>query len=236
MASDKVLSTKVRDQSKKSENLQTQNSKLPSKTRLASGGKTQNWRRRRPALTLVELQIAVAISAGITLLIGSIYFAYTRLFANDKVSIHVASENRIAIDEITNQIRESPGVSTNCTICGGQTTSSQTVLILKIWPIDANGETFEPTSSEYDYIVYKLDSTPNDKNLIKQIFPNGVNSNRVQSTKILATDTKTLLFEYDSPLNLSNSANVTVTLTSEAKSFTKTYTVSQSSKSVLRNK
>ncbi len=197
--------------------------------------KTINWRRLRPGLTLVELQIAALIFGGIALLIGGIYFSYTRLFNEDRTSIQVASENRIALDEITNQIRESPGVVINCTICGLSTTSSSTVLIIKLWPLGANGETFEPTSGEYDYVVYRLNPS-NSTSLIKEIFPNGINSSRIQTSKILAPNTKTILFTYDNPQDMAASAQVTVTLTIEAKSLTKTYTVNQSSKSVLRNK
>lgn len=186
-------------------------------------------------LSLVELQVAIAISAGIALLIGGVYFAYTKLFNEEKVRIHVASENRIAIDEITNQIRESPGVSANCTICGTQTTSSSTVLILKLWPLDANGEVFEPTSGQFDYIVYRVDNPPNDKNLLKEIFPNGQDSSRIQSTKVLATDVKTIQFTFDNP-NPAAASDVTLTLTNEAKSFSRTHSISHTSNSVLRNK
>jgi len=195
-----------------------------------------NWHRRHPAFTLVELQVAISIFVVMALLIGGVYFAYTKLFNEERIRVHVASENRVAIDEITNQIRESPGVTTNCTICAGQTTSSQTVLILKLWPTDSTGEVFEPTSGQFDYIVYRVGSPPNDKNLLKEIFPNGIDSYRINSTKILSSDVKSIQFTYDTPLDLAASSEVTVALTNEAQSFSRTHTISQTSRAVLRNK
>ena len=235
MAFKKVLSTEIRDHSKKAKILRT----MPPKASLAFGWNskliTHYWRRRRPGLSLVELQVAIAISAGIALLVGGVYFAYTKLFNEEKVRVHVASQNRIAIDEITNQIRESPGISTNCTICGTQTTSSSTVLILKLWPIDANGEVFEPTSGQFDYIVYRLDNPTNGTKLLKEIFPNGIDTSRIASSKILSTDVKTIQFTYDNA-DLSLASEVTLDLTNEAKSFTRTHSISHTSNAVLRNK
>jgi len=192
--------------------------------------------RPKAALSLVELQIAMVIFAGITLLIGSIYYAQTRLFGEEKKTIELSSENRIALDEVTNQTREAVSVVLGCTICGSVTDSSSTVLILSLWPLDSSGEIFEPTSGEYDYIVYKLDDPPNSENLEKFIIPNGTTSQRINTSKILASSTKSILFQYNDPVNIDQSTEVTVTLTSEAKSYIKTHTFSQSSKAVLRNK
>jgi len=183
-------------------------------------------------LTLVELQIAIAIMAGLSFLFASIYYGQTRLFGEEKTTIKVASENRIALDEITNQIRESPGIILGCTICGTSTNSTSAILIISLWPIDSSGDLTEPTSGEFDYMVYRI----NGQNLLKEIFPNGTTSYRINTSKILASNVKTILFEYDTPLDIADASAVTVTLTTEAKSFTKTHTLSQESKAILRNK
>ena len=196
---------------------------------------TNNWRHRRPGLSLLELQIVIAIFGGISLLTGAVYFAYTRLINEEKTTIEVASQNRNAIDEMTNQIREAQSVAMDCTICGTVSDSSPTVLILALWPIDASGNLFQPAAGEYDYMVYKLDSTPNDKNLLKQIIPNGTTSSRINASKILSSDVKTILFEYNNA-SPALASEVTITLTNEKTSFFKTHTYSQQSKASLRNK
>ena len=188
-----------------------------------------------PGLTLIELQIVIAIFGGISLLTGAVYFAYTRLINEEKITIEVASQNRNAIDEMTNQIREAQSVAINCTICGTVSDSSSTVLILALWPIDTSGKLFQPAAGEYDYMVYKLDSTPNDTNLIKQIIPNGTTSSRINTSKILSSDVKTILFEYGNA-SPALASEVTITLTNEKTSFVKTHTYSQQSKASLRNK
>src|SRR3989344_7855037 len=173
-----------------------------------------------PGLTLIELQIVIAIFGGISLLTGAVYFAYTRLINEEKITIEVASQNRNAIDEMTNQIREAQGVAMGCTICGTVSDSSPTVLILALWPIDASGNLFQPAAGEYDYMVYKLDSTPNDKNLLKQIIANGTTSSRINASKILSSDVKTILFEYNNA-SPALASEVTITLTNEKTSFVK---------------
>ena len=188
-----------------------------------------------PGLTLIELQIVIAIFGGISLLTGAVYFAYTRLINEEKITIEVANQNRNAIDEMTNQIREAQSVAMDCTICGTVSDSSSTVLILALWPIDTNGNLFQPATGEYDYMVYKLDSAPNDTNLIKQIIPNGTTSSRINTSKILSSDVKTILFEYGNA-SPALASEVTVSLTNEKISFVKTHTYSQQSKASLRNK
>ena len=203
-----------------------------------------NWKKRfndfaiqrfNNGLSLIELQIVIAIFGGISLLTGAVYFAYTRLINEEKITIEVASQNRNAIDEMTNQVREAQSVAMGCTICGGVSNSSPAVLILTLWPIDTNGNLFQPAAGEYDYMVYKLDSAPNQANLIKQIIPNGTTSSRINTSKITSSDVKTILFEYNNA-SPALASEVTITLTNEKTSFVKTHTYSQQSKASLRNK
>src|SRR3989338_9847514 len=103
-------------------------------------------------LSLVELTIGMSIVGFIGVLIAALYFSHFKLFSSQNTRIEVASANKIALEEITNQIRESQGVAANC--CSTTETTGANVLVLQIWPLNASGDPTEPTSG-YDYIVYK---------------------------------------------------------------------------------
>lgn len=183
-------------------------------------------------LSLVELQIAGAILAMVTLLIGSFYFTYTRFFNEEKTQITIASDNKIALDEIVTQTKESTNFVLGCSTCGGDTNSTSTILILEIWPLNNNKLPQDPGTTNFDYIVYKQ----NGNNFIKNIFPSAISTRPSQTEKILASDIKSVLYEYNLPADIANSTEVTITLESEKKSLIKTHTFSQSAKALLRNK
>jgi len=146
-----------------------------------------------PGVTLVELIAGLGIIGVIIVMLASLYFAHTRLFSNQNTSIEVASQNRLAVDEITNQIRESEAVVSSCTACSPDSTS-QTTLILQLWPLDTNGDPTEPTTGS-DYIIYKKGDNDNTK-LIKKIVAD-TSSSRQSSEKIIATNISSLTFTYE---------------------------------------
>lgn len=190
-----------------------------------------NKKRSLSGFTLIELTIVIAILAVITLIIGNLLLSHFRLFNNVKQLVDISSSNKLALDELIAQIREGESIVSTCTNCAGDTTSS-TVLVLQIWPLDTNEEPFEPTAG-YDYVVYKRDPTDTNK-LIKKIIADGTSS-RSNSTKIMATDITALTFAYNNATpSLANeiTVNVSNTLTVAGK----TQSVSQSVKAVLRNK
>jgi len=182
--------------------------------------------------TLIELLIGFAIIGLLAVLVAAAYFAHFKIFSNQSTSIEVASQNKIALDEITNQIRESQAVVNTCADCSGDTTSS-TVLVLQIWPINASSEPFEPQASAYDFMVYKRDPTDNTK-FIKKIIADAASS-RQSSQKIIATNISDLQFTYDNP-NPTLASEITINLTTTGISGGKTLTSAQSTKAVLRNK
>jgi|SRR3990167_448278 len=182
-------------------------------------------------LALIELLIAFSIIGLVSILIAAVYFAHSRLFSTQNTLVDVSSQNKLALDEMTNQIRESQEVVSTCALCAGDTTSNSLV-VLQIWPIDSSGEPFEPTGSDYDFIVYKRD-TDNTK-LIKKIIP-GAGSQRKASQKIIATNISDLQFTYDNP-DPTLASEVTINLTTSAISGGKTITSSQTTMAVLRNK
>src|SRR4030042_5309575 len=109
--------------------------------------------------TLVELITSMAILGIASIMIASIYFAHARLFSNQNTSIDLSTESRLALDEMTNQIRESQSVVSSCPLCGGDTTSP-TALVLQLWSLDVNDE---PIDSAFNYIVYKRGTADNAK-------------------------------------------------------------------------
>ena|SRR3990167_2686664 len=182
-------------------------------------------------LTLVELLIAFSIIGLVSILVAAVYFAHSRLFSNQNTSIDVASQNRLALDEMTNQIREAQTILQGCPPCQPPETTSTSVLILQIWPIDLNGEPFQPTWPNLgDVIIYKKNS---DK-LIKKIIP-GAGSSREAGEEIIATGISDLQFTYDNA-DYTLSSEMSISLTTSANSGGKTITSTQTSKAVLRNK
>ena len=189
----------------------------------------------KKGLSLIELQIAMAIFVALIVVVGSAYYATTKLFNEEREIMNITSQNRIAVDNITNQVREAVSVVTGCTVCGVSTESDATTLIISLWPIDVDGTAFEPTGNEFDYLVYRLDSSPNDTNLLLEIFPNGTTSSRITTSKILAVDTKTILFEYDN-VDSAQATQVTLTITNETDTFTRTHSITETVTVRLRNK
>lgn len=190
----------------------------------------------RKGVSLVELLIGIGLFSVVSILFVTIVLTNSRIFSDQKTNIYIATQNRLALDEMINQIRESVTVTNNCTVCGSNITSNSLVLILEIWPIDASGNPFDPaTTTGSDYIVYKLDDPPNNTKLVKKIFVTSDNgSARQNSTDILASGVTNLLFSYDAPPP--DTSEVTIELTTEGNSIRKPLSVTQTAKANLRNK
>src|SRR3989337_1585307 len=126
-------------------------------------------------------------------LIAALYFSHFKLFSSQNTRIEVASENKIALEEMTNQIRESQGVAAVC--CSPVETTSADVLVLQIWPLNASGDPSEPNPSptpQYDYIVYKKSADA----LTKKVVP-ATGSTRQAKDDIIAVKVSALTFTYD---------------------------------------
>ncbi len=202
-------------------------------------------------LSLVELLVAVAILALVAFMVGSVYIAHFKLFSNQNTSIAVESQNRIALDEMVNQIRSASSVSTYpifTSACPGTFFRSGTgSIVLSLWPLDSNGNPQTPAppgdDGTFDHIGYCVSS---NNNLIK-IISTVSGSSRTPSTKILATGLATpqglWLNYFDSSGasadgNPSNAAQVQIRLIINQLNFDKrqTFTSDQTVKAVLRNK
>ncbi len=182
-------------------------------------------------LTLVELAVMVGLLGLVAVLTAPIYMTHFRLFSQQNAAIEVANQNRLALDDMVNQIREAQTIVSTCSNCSGDTTGAST-LVLEVWPTNANGEPFQPSDSGYDYIVYKVDSAKNQ--LVKRTLPDSA-SFRPASTKTIAQDVVSLQFAYNN-VDITQASQVTITVTNKAKALNKTQTIQQEAKAILRNK
>src|SRR3990170_5897708 len=184
-----------------------------------------------PGVSLVELLIGMSIVGFMGVLIAALYFSHFKLFSSQNTRIEVASENKIALEEMTNQIRESQGVAASC--CSPTETTGANVLVLQIWPLNASGNPTEPNPNptpQYDYIVYKKVADT----LKKTIVP-AAGSTRQASDKIIASKINTLRFTYDNA-DVSQAAQVTINLTTQNTVNNVTQTDTKTSTAVFRNK
>jgi len=185
----------------------------------------------RSGVSLVELLIAMSIVGILGVLIAALYFSHFKLFSSQNTRIEVASENKIALEEMTNQIRESQGVAASC--CSPTETTGANVLVLQIWPLNASGDPTEPNPSpapQYDYIVYKKVSDT----LKKTIVP-AAGSTRPSSDKIIASKINALAFTFDNA-DVTQAAQVTINLTTQNTVNNITQTDTKTSTAVIRNK
>lgn len=186
----------------------------------------------KKGLTLVEILVAFVVFSLVTVLVIGVYVSHIKIYSNQNSQIEVASQSKIGIDEIVNETRQSQAIANTCSACGSDTTSS-TVLILQLWPLDANGDPKDPTSNNYDYIVFK--NNPADTTqLIKKVLPDA-SSSRTSSTKIIANNVATLNFTYNNGTP-SLASQITITLTTSQTGIGKTQTSTQTKIADLRNK
>ncbi|PIR99270.1 hypothetical protein COT87_00345 [Candidatus Collierbacteria bacterium CG10_big_fil_rev_8_21_14_0_10_44_9] len=186
----------------------------------------------KKGLALPELLIGLAITAGIGIIILAIYISQYKLFNKQSSLIDVATQNKLALDEMVKTIRESQSLVTSC--CSSETTSSEE-LVLQIWPLNASGEPTDPTSG-YDYIIYKRDPNNNTK-LLRKIVPTP-GSTRPASEKIIAvnigTDSGDINFNYGA--DPAAASQIDITLKTTQTILGQTQSTTHTATAVLRNK
>lgn len=180
--------------------------------------------------TVVELLIGALILGVIVFVAAGVLVGHLRLFNRGSSLINLTSTNKIALDEMVNETRESQSIVNSCTPCGSDTTGAST-LILRLWPLDSNDDPVD--NGNYDYIVYKRDSTDNTK--IRKIVYADASSNRSSSNKIIGNDTSSLTFTYNNA-DPSLATNVVVKVKNTAVVNGATQEVEREAKAVLRNK
>ncbi len=186
----------------------------------------------KSGFSLAEILIAISISSIIMLILGYVFVSYFKLFNNVKSLVEVSSSNKLILDELISQIREGESIVSSCPGCGSYVTGPGT-LILQLWPLDTNNVPFEPTSTNYDYVIYSLDPAQNT-NLVKIIVPDAT-STRSASTKIMASDILNLAFAYNNA-DPTQANEITVNVQNSLKITGRTQTTSQQIKAVLRNR
>lgn len=110
----------------------------------------------KSGFTLIETLIGVALIAVISFLMASVFVAHFKLFYDQNSVIDISGQNKIGLDEITNQIRQSESVVTTCanSACPDDVTGPNTI-VLRLWPIDVNREIIDSQGTNFDYIIYK---------------------------------------------------------------------------------
>lgn len=201
---------------------------------LKMGSEMVHRKQLQPGLSLLEFLIAGAILGIISALVAGIYFAHFRIFSNQNNAIDVSTQNKLALEEISNQIRQSESIVSTCPSCGGDTTGAS-VLILRLWPLDGTGEPIDPQDINYDYLVYKRDPI-NTTKLTRTTYAYA-SSSRKSGTHVVATNINSLDFTYDNPTPASaGQVTISVSTTATGTSTNKVQTTIETSKANLRNK
>lgn len=204
------------------------------------------------AFSLIEVLVAISIVSALVIVVGQTYNTQFKIFLNQNAAIEAVTQNKIGIEEMTNTILESAGVAFTCPytpagyVCGStapplSVSSSSNNLVLKFWPIDpTTQEAVDPgvNQSNFDYIIYgvsgdklyKIVKPNNGTNL-----PNQIPTTRKPMTKIISGNITSVNFVYDNA-QYDLSKKITITLNSESKNGSRTFTSSQTSDAVLRNK
>lgn len=189
----------------------------------------------KKGLSLPELLVATLFASILIGVIGSLLNTQLGIVVRQKALIQSASQNKLGLDEIIKQIRESAGVASSCPNppCNPVETSGADILVLKLWPINANGEPVGIGGSAYDYIIYKK----TNNQLIRRIVPDAT-STRPAGSRIISVDIASLAFTYDpAPTPDPSVANkVAVSLGTASTESGKTFTTDQNASAGIRNK
>lgn len=117
-------------------------------------------------ITLVELLTGFAIVGVIGIMIGTVYLAHFRLFSTQSTSIDIKTQNTLAMDDITNELKQARYVrKCNSTfdwynganaICAGAQYArnlTSTELTIYLWPLDSTGKSLTQTELNNLYCV-----------------------------------------------------------------------------------
>lgn len=196
--------------------------------------------------TLIEILVALIIIPILILIVGQTYNTYFKTFLNQSALIQANTQNKIALEEISNTISESIGVGscffgdhTTCQSFGFPSNlriSNATTIILLYWPIDPTTKIpYNPSNSKYDRITYTL--AGNQVRKYTLVNDGGNPTTRQTGNKYLFSGITSLTFVYDPPSGDNYTAKkVTITLTTESKNGNKTFTSTNTSEVYLRNK
>ncbi len=183
----------------------------------------------KKAFTLVELLIVIALLSVISAVFASVIINYTTFYQKQQAAIAASLANRTTLDEIAANIREAVGIGSDLTLDGTIFTTSQSVLILLLPGLDANGQ-FLPGVT--DSVIFYQD--PADNQLLKKQVVPAPSSTRPAISQILTANLKSIDFQYNDP-NPQQASMVTVNLETTHTIGSRTQNVTGTLQSKLRN-
>src|SRR3989344_5389699 len=193
----------------------------------------------RKGITLAELMIGGGIAAILIVILASFYITNFRIFGRQSIGIDLSNQAKIAVDDMTNWTRQSRAVA-RCpnTRCTPPIDPSSIILVLQLWPLDANGVPFDGgvSDSNFDYIIYQQDA---QNKLVRKIVPsaNPPSTRKAETNKILATDVLNLSFTWSpNPSDPLTATQVTISLTLQKTYLGKAVTASEEKQALIRNK
>lgn len=179
-------------------------------------------------LTLIELLISVVILGIILITFTSLYVMGLRIYQSEFRNSNLQAENRIVLDRIMKDTKQSSAIDT---IYSTYTSNTTDTLILMTPSIDVNGDFLYDGQGEFitDTIVYH--KTNSD---LQKITDPDQNSTRVAGTKTLISNVTTFAITYTP--DIATAKSVEVNLVTSDTAGKDTLTVNNRSSTVLRNK
>jgi type II secretory pathway pseudopilin PulG len=186
-------------------------------------------------ITLVEVLVTVTIVSFMILAMLSLYVAGQRYFMNGTARSDVLRDNRQVLNFISRDVKEAIQVVPAWDVYA----TSTECIILQVPSIDSNGLIID-IDSQYDYIVYRLNSEyPN--RLERIIDANDGVSNRSDSSRTIATRVNSFQLgsggiELSGVADFSQVASVDIALITTQNQMGRTFQETLSTGAKLRNK
>jgi len=133
--------------------------------------------------TLVEIMIATGVSLIIVGIIVEVLMTSQRSFSTGVGLMRVHSNARLAMDQLTRDVKWARQIATSVTIGGTTYTTGDNELVLEVPSLDASGEILAVT---FDTIVYHLTGASPDQ-IERIVSPDGASS-RLSEEKIVANE------------------------------------------------
>jgi prepilin-type N-terminal cleavage/methylation domain-containing protein len=143
--------------------------------------------------TLVELIMAISLTAIVGVVLLTILIQNNGLFINETTKISHGLSSNAATTEISDTIRSATAIVNVCPspTCTTTYSSSNSTLVVAVPAIDASNNA---VNNIYDYIVITADST--NSKVLKKIIYVDPSSTRKSSNKMLANNLSLLQFYY----------------------------------------
>lgn len=114
---------------------------------------------KRPALTLIEVIVAMSVGILIAGVMGNIFFDSWKAQISQQGYSELQQKSRRAVDEISSIIQSASGVMTAVTYNGNTYQSSASSIILRTPALDVNNAVLGGT----DYIIFRRNPTDNSQ-------------------------------------------------------------------------